>query len=216
MLEILCLHGYHGSADTLRHQAAPLFDELGSIAEFVFVDAPSLAAGDYGWWHAVDAERDSADDPGVDGTHRHYKGWTRTRDAIVAVFASRGPFDGIFGFSQGAALAGLLVGLHAPGQPTVERPLCFDFAVMVGGFSANDPELAQLYMRADSYNLPSLHIFGRADRIVSMADSRVLAARFARPDLVEHAGGHVIPSDRSVRDRVRAFLDESAAISRAF
>jgi Serine hydrolase (FSH1) len=76
---ILCLHGYHGSADVLRNQAAALFGALESIAEFVFVDAPSLAEGDYGWWHAVGAERGSADDPGVDGAHRYYKGWARTR-----------------------------------------------------------------------------------------------------------------------------------------
>src|SRR5262245_1162807 len=124
-LRILCLHGYHGSARVLRSQMASLAEGIQSFAELVFVDAPSLAAGDFGWWHAVDAERDPASgDPGVLGPHRHYKGWARTRAAIIAEFDRQGPFDGVLGFSQGAALAGLLVGLRAPGErPTADRPL---------------------------------------------------------------------------------------------
>src|ERR1700722_12594764 len=95
-LKILCLHGYHGSARVLRGQMAAFAAGLEGVAELVFLDAPSLAAGDFGWWHAVDNDVDpDREDPGVTGPHRHYKGWTRTRDAIVACFASQGPFDGI-------------------------------------------------------------------------------------------------------------------------
>src|SRR5262245_20185651 len=75
-LRILCLHGYHGSGAILRRQMATWPDELASLADFVYVDAPSLADGDFGWWHAVDSEQDPAsDDPGVGDRHRHYKGW---------------------------------------------------------------------------------------------------------------------------------------------
>lgn len=216
-LRILCLHGYHGSAQVLHSQMAPLAAELESTVELVLADAPSLAANDYGWWHAVNDERDpSSDDPGVGGPRRRYKGWDRTREAIVALFETSGPFDGVFGFSQGAALAGLLVGLRAPdGRPTPERPLRFDFAIMVGGFSSNDPELARLYARRDSYDLPSLHVFGRSDGIVPADDSRILAAHFARPVLVDHAGGHVIASEPRVIERVRAFLEERSAAAAA-
>jgi predicted esterase len=205
---ILCLHGYHGSARILRGQIAGLAKDLDPIAELVFVDAPSLAAGGYGWWHAVTDERAGpSDDPGVDGPRRHYKGWARTRDAIVRTFDAEGPFDGVFGFSQGAALAGLLAGLRAPdGRPTQERPLVFAFAIMVGGFASIDPELARLYDRRDSYDVPSLHVFGRRDSIVSPDTSQSLAARFATPVLLEHAGGHVIASDRSVAEGVSAFV----------
>lgn len=209
-LRILCLHGYHGSAGALRSQMGSLVAELEPLAELVFVDAPSLAAGSFGWWHAVTDERAPAsDDPGIHGPRRHYQGWTRTRDAIVARFATEGPFDGVFGFSQGAALTGLLVGLRAASGPaTAERPLRFDFAMMVGGFPSSDPELARLYARSDSYSLPSLHVLGRTDGVVPGDDSRALAARFASPVLVEHAGGHVIPSEARARAAIRAFLEE--------
>jgi len=209
-LRILCLHGYHGSAQVLRSQLGPLASGLEPLVDLVYVDAPSLVAGDFGWWHAVTEESDPArDDPGVNGTRRHYKGWERTRAGIVSMFDRLGPFDGVLGFSQGAALTGLLVGLRAPdGRTTPERPLRFDFAVMVGGFACRDPGLARLYERTDSYALPSLHLFGRSDGIVPEQDSRELAAHFASPTLVEHAGGHVIASDPSVRSAVRAFLGE--------
>ena len=208
-LRVLCLHGYHGSAATLRAQMRGLAEGVAARAELVCIDAPSLAVGDFGWWHAVDDERDAvSDDPGVTTRHKHYKGWARTRDAIIAVFEREGPFDGVFGFSQGAALTGLLVGLRAPdGKKTAERPLAFDFAVMVGGFRSNDPEHASLYARRDSYDLPSLHMLGRADSIVPNASSRALAACFAGPTLLEHDGGHVIAGDPTSCERVGAFLD---------
>lgn len=193
-LRMLCLHGYHGSADVLRRQLAAFAAPLAELADFEYIDAPSLAVGDFGWWHAVDAER-------------RYDGWARTREAIVAAFARRGPFDGVLGFSQGAALAGLLVGLRAPdGTPTPERPLAFGVAILASGFPARDPELAQLYARADSYALPSLHLVGRADAVVPAASTRALADRFARPTIVEHAGGHVVPATPAVIEAARALL----------
>ena len=209
-LRILCLHGYQGSGRILRGQMGALAARLAPIAELVYLDAPSLAEGDFGWWHAVDAEVDPAsDDPG--GPHRHYKGWERTRQAIVAASAAEGPFDGVLGFSQGAALAGLVVGLRAPdGRSTAERPLVFGFAIVVSGFPSNDPDLARLYERADAYALPSLHVIGRTDGVVAPATSRALAAHFVNPVVVEHGGGHVVVDDPRVLAFVEARLETPA------
>lgn len=208
-LRILCLHGYHGSADTLRGQMRSLTAGLQDLADFVYVDAPTLASGDFGWWHAVEREDAPArDDPGTGSRPKHYKGWSRTRDWAVSLF-QRERFDGVFGFSQGAALTGLLVGLRAPdGKPTAEKPLSFDFAMMVGGFRSNDPSHAGLYASRDSYDLPSVHILGRADFIVPSSDSRALASAFKSPLILEHDGGHVVASTEDVRAGVRRFLED--------
>jgi predicted esterase len=182
-LRVLCLHGYHGSGRILQEQMAPLRRNLEHLAEFVYVDAPSRADGDFGWWHAV-------------GDPVRYKGWPRTRDWIREFVSTNGPFDGVFGFSQGAALTGLLVGTGIP----------LRFAVMAGGFLADDPELFKTYDAKEAYELPSAHVIGKVDSIVAPAYSYELSARFARPLVLEHDGGHVIPNAHSVVHGVESLL----------
>ena len=208
-LRILCLHGYHGSGEVLRGQMQSLMTGFESRVELVYLDAPSLAVGDHGWWHAVrEGAPDDGDDPGVGHVRMRYRGWETTRAAIVSAFEKQGPFDGIFGFSQGAALAGLLVGLRAPdGVPTPEHPLAFDFAILVSGFVSNDPSHASLYAATAGYALPSLHVIGRSDGIVPARDSKDLAAHFDAPTVLGHPGGHVVASDTATRAGFGAFLD---------
>jgi pimeloyl-ACP methyl ester carboxylesterase len=209
-LRVLCLHGYHGTAEILRGQMRSLVTGTASLATYVPVDAPSLASGDFGWWHAVeDPHSTKRGDPGVNGRVKYYKGWSRTRDWLVSVFAQHGPFDGIFGFSQGAALTGLLVGLRAPrGEATAEQPLIFDFAVMIGGFPSNDPSHAALYASKERFALPSLHIIGRSDFIVPPVKSFDLASRFETPTILEHGGGHVVASTPEIRERYQRLLED--------
>jgi predicted esterase len=179
---MLCLHGYHGSAAILRQQMAPLAAAIGPHAELIYVDAPSLARGDFGWWH------------------EGFTGWERTRDWAVELLRTGPPVDGIFGFSQGAALTGLLAGLRES-QPSLVQ---FGFAIMVGGFTSTMPKHAGLFPR--KLAIPSVHVTGRADMIVPSRDSLLLADRFERPLLIEHAGGHVIPGQSSVTEPITSFL----------
>jgi hypothetical protein len=189
-IRVLCLHGYHGSGRILREQMKPLTGDLEGVVDFVHVDAPSLSGGDFGWWH------------------HQFRGWERTRDWTVDLFEEQPHFDGIFGFSQGAALVSLLVGMRSPdGKVTERHPLSFEFAMMVGGFRSDSAEHADLYAEEESYRIPSLHIMGRSDRIVPIEDSRVLAAQFAAPVVLEHSGGHVIPGVPSFSREVASFLD---------
>ena len=217
-LRVLCLHGYQGSAQILRRQLAPLADGLDDLAEFVYIDAPSLAAGDFGWWRATALASDNASvGPGA----KRYLGWQRTRDAIVSTFARQGPFDGVFGFSQGAALASLLVGLRssdppapseatspASGSSSKAEALVFDFAVMVGGFVVADADLARLYDERANYALPSAHLIGRSDSVVPSEASFELASKFENPMILEHQGGHVISTAPQIRQGFRTFLEE--------
>jgi pimeloyl-ACP methyl ester carboxylesterase len=216
-LRVLCLHGYHGDAQVLRRQMAPLADSLDGLVALVYLDAPSLAAGDFGWWHAEAAERGAGVRPGA----KHYRGWQRTHEAIVSAFALQGPFDGVFGFSQGAALTSLLVGLRSCGDPAGNAPgrpesgissqtksLAFDFAVMAGGFVVADTDLASLYEEKSHYDLPSAHIIGRSDAVVPKEASLALASRFNNPLILAHEGGHVISNAPEVREGLRTFLEE--------
>jgi pimeloyl-ACP methyl ester carboxylesterase len=193
-LRVLCLHGFHGSGAILREQMKPLFGGLEPIAEFVCIDAPSLAAGSFGWWQ------------------QGFAGWEQTRDWLVRFFATQQHFDGIFGFSQGAALTSLLVGLRTPsGRVSGQRPLSFEFALMAGGFRSDSPIHADLYATRDNYEFPSVHIMGNSDVVVPIADSRILARQFASPVVLEHPGGHIIASTPPTRQAVARFLADMAA-----
>ena len=181
-LRMLCLHGYHGSAAILRRQMAQLAAAIPADVELVYVDAPALSAGDFGWWH------------------EGFRGWERTRDWAVELLGAGPRIDGIFGFSQGAALTGLLAALRES-RPS---PLEFEFAIMVGGFTSTMPQHAALFRH--KLTVPSVHVTGRADAIVPSRDSLLLADRFADPLVIEHPGGHVIPGDDAVTAPIAGFL----------
>jgi len=185
---ILCLHGYHGSATILRRQMAPVAAAVPADVELVFVDAPTLAMGDFGWWH--------------DG----FRGWERTRDSAVELFGAQ-RFDGVFGFSQGAALTGWLAAL----RETDATPIAFDMAIMVGGFTSTAPQHASLFTHR--LRVPSLHVMGRNDGVIPMRDSRRLAERFADPVVIEHGGGHVIPDDPAITTRIAGFVAEHRKVT---
>lgn len=161
-LRILCLHGYLGSASVLRSQCASLIQAVSPYADLVFVDAPSLATGDYGWWHFRSS----------------YDGWAKSRAYLAAVFATQGPFDGVLGMSQGAVLTSILCGLD-------EFP--FAFAIMFGGFRAQDPMISPVYTRRKRYAIPSLHVYGTSDNIVAPEASAQLARAFTAPTVVVHS-----------------------------
>jgi hypothetical protein len=193
-LRVLCLHGYHGSGAILRRQMAALAAAIPSGVELVYADAPALAEGDFGWWH------------------EGFRGWERTRDWAVELLRTGPRIDGIFGFSQGAALTGLLAALR-DSRPS---PIWFEFAIMVGGFTSTMPQHAGLFRH--KLTIPSVHVTGRADAIVPRRDSLLLADRFADPLIIEHPGGHVIPADTTVTAPIAGFLagfarDTSAAPS---
>lgn len=185
---ILCLHGYHGSAAILRRQIAPVAATLPADVELFFVDAPSLASGDFGWWH--------------DG----FRGWERIRDWGTELLRSE-HFDGVFGFSQGAALAGLLAALRDSEPASVS----FDFAIMVGGFTSSAPQHAHLF--PSKLRVPSVHVMGRVDGIVPMRDSMLLAERFVDPVVIEHGGGHVIPDDPAITKRIAGFVAAHSTVA---
>jgi hypothetical protein len=216
-LRILCLHGYHGGAEILRRQMAPLVSAVRASSarasststssakasarndlEFVYVDAPSLTERDFGWWHSPS------------------RGWDRTRAWAIDIFGSGPGFDGVFGFSQGAAFTGLLAGMRstlaedpALADDRAVNPIRFDFALMVGGFKNDAPQHAELYRHR--FNLPSVHIIGRTDGIIPPNQSQDLADQFENPLILRHRGGHIVPDDRAVVEGVARFLDRMSS-----
>eukprot|EP01132_Coremiostelium_polycephalum_P010106 gene10106-12395_t len=73
------------------------------IADFVYIDAPHIvdeSKGTASWWRAT-------------GDGKEYKGWETTIDYLRDIFITKGPFDGVLGFSQGAVLCSLLCSISS-------------------------------------------------------------------------------------------------------
>ncbi|XP_042046123.1 rhodanese-like domain-containing protein 6 isoform X1 [Salvia splendens] len=130
------------------------------------------------------------------------EGFERSIEYLKSVFSQKGPFDGILGFSQGAAMAAL-VGAR---REELKGDMDFRFVILCSGFSVNmtrNPE--------GSINCPSLHIFGHKegkDRQIDCKASTHLASLFENgcAVIIEHDFGHIIPTRSPYIDEIKDFL----------
>lgn len=112
-----------------------------------------------------------------------------------------GPFDGILGFSQGAAFVAMLCSLQ---EKKKEPDFCFRFAIMVAGFRSACKEHEFFY--DTPLQMPSLHVFGLEDRVIPDHMSRELLPSFLESTVLTHPGGHFIPAQAAHRQTYQAFL----------
>ncbi|KAJ4833534.1 Rhodanese-like domain-containing protein 6 [Turnera subulata] len=121
---------------------------------------------------------------------------------LKTVFSERGPFDGILGFSQGAAMAASL----AARQGRLNGEIGFRFVILCSGFPVQLGDVDHA-----SVNCPSLHIFGSAsgnDRQIANQASRDLASLFedGSSTIIEHDCGHIIPTRTPYIEEIKSFL----------
>jgi len=207
-MKILMLHGYTQSAEIFSRQLAALRKSLPNV-EMVFIDGPGRVFmateideddEDYNsvpsraWWSAKDMP---------DGT-RKYVGSHETLTYLRQVIERERP-DAVWGFSQGASLAGLLTAvmlrpeLHPAFANPADPPLKpLKFAIIAGGFKAVDPAFESFW--SHPIETPSLHIIGRSDHIVGLDRTLPYLNCFVNPRPEYHEGGHFIPTKTTWRD----------------
>ena len=117
-----------------------------------------------------------------------------------------GPFDGLLGFSQGAALAAFVCALGQAGDPRFPLPR---FIILVSGFCPRGLGLRESILQGP-FSPPSLHVFGDTDRIIPCQESMQLASRFPGSITLTHSGGHFIPAAAPQRRAYIKFLDQFA------
>ncbi|XP_050225798.1 rhodanese-like domain-containing protein 6 [Mercurialis annua] len=121
---------------------------------------------------------------------------------LRTVFSKEGPFDGILGFSQGAAMAASVCAL----ERRLKGDINIRFAILCSGFALQLSDVKSV-----TINCPSLHIFGSTlgkDRQIANQASRDLAASFEEGSsvIIEHDSGHIIPTRPPFIDQIRDFL----------
>ncbi|KAI8899783.1 serine hydrolase-domain-containing protein [Globomyces pollinis-pini] len=199
MLKLLCLHGYTQNGNVFRKRIAVLQKQLlKNNIECVFVDAPHVSTTTFNevvtgeeraWWNASE-------------DRQIYYGLDESLQYLKEFSDSNGPFDGILGFSQGAAMSSLIAD-HLPIKPK--------FLVLVGGFVPKPQQAKEIL----TYRGPSLHVMGIKDELVANEWSMNLAALMANleyfPDSVNesgvvkvlvHDGGHAVPGKSNYRHTI--------------
>eukprot|EP00944_MAST-04C_sp_MAST-4C-sp1_P009254 g9254.t1 len=240
---ILCLHGYEQSKESFRKKTGALRRAGKShVAEFVFLDAPheSLPRDDSNssegkaWYlPAISKDKKSSSTFFEDDSQGASSGgsrswnlpldestWTCSLAHIGKCFKEQGPFDGILGFSQGAATTAALCRLQLEdSKDPYLSSIKFQFAIMISGFIPShglyigDSKLDETTILNGKFD--TLHIFGSSDEIINPKRSKALMNYFAESDTremvhecmhIEHNGGHLVPSDKHVRDAFKEFL----------
>ena len=139
-----------------------------------------------GWWFSRESGYFKSDDASDCD-----KGFSESLDLITKTFELHGPFDGILGFSQGAALAALLCLMKTREPDAVPAAIQFQFAVLVAGFKSLSSKHAPWYAADGAkVKMPTLHVIGTEDRVIRKSVSEALLHHFQDPDKLYHSGGH--------------------------
>ena len=194
-MRILVLHGYSGNGSWQKHKDRRLQKLLSSYDVWLhYADGPIqlppfTAEGNQrrlSWWSL-----------------KREDSWSRMLAYLLEIFRRDGPFDGVMGYSQGAAVAGGLAAEMLVGK----FPETFRFAVVVCGYLTPTPDFRLLLHLLDRRNalqsetavlrwrrtkqvdipqqnlfhLPTLHIMGEVDRVTPVRMNLEMASLFSDP-----------------------------------
>ena len=224
---VLCLHGFTSNGSVLAHQVRGITNALSKDFDFLFPDGPhevdmlkqnpaakswteyvaaNSTAGHRAWWFARDADLASNE---LGGFH----GLERSLDYLGDLIQKTGPVHVIWGFSQGACFAGILMSLlsdklkdHPLSRhlPTHHGMPCA--GVFCSGFRARFPQYDSVY--APGIDVPTLHVWGEQDDVVSPERSETLLKVCRDPSILRHVGGHEIPTSEEDQAVIVRFLHE--------
>jgi len=153
---------------------------------------------EYGWWF-------SDSDPLSFSSHQETEidsGHDQSLKLIEMTFMEKGPFDGIFGFSQGATMAAHICALRD--QP--DSPFKFKFALLCAGFKSKSTQHQKYY--TNTIHCPSLHIFGESDKVIAGERSEELSGLFENAHVLKHTGGHFLPTTSKEKKVYQDFLQQ--------
>ncbi|KAG8198280.1 hypothetical protein JTE90_021534 [Oedothorax gibbosus] len=206
-LKILCLHGYRQNSFSFKQKMNGFRKCIKNIAELVFIEAPHAISGDsnsdcdqeigqtFSWWFCDETNNFSS------LTECEVaKGFKESIDLISQTFKTLGPFDGILGFSQGAAIVALICCL----KECHEFAYDFKFVILISGFKS----LAKChqYLYKNPATTKSLFVYGLNDTCISKERSGLFSEVFLMPTIVVHDGGHYVPCHSDVKKQYVAFL----------
>lgn len=219
--KILCLHGGASNSDITTFQTMGL--QLPKRMECIYIDAPHVIDGCYpgldafssgpfrGWAGPTTKSLSSkaaatvSTSAGIKADH-----WDESLEFIAKFCADNGPFDGVYGFSQGAAIVTNF------SHPQIWRDRfhmtdCpWKFAILACGGAINHITISKY--NGGTIDIPSFHIHGKKDHLLS--ESREMTAYYNNSRMVVHSHerGHEIDMRMFAREKdlmakLDSFLD---------
>lgn len=190
MVRVLCLPGWATNTEVFNYQIAALRKAFASDIEFVVLQGPvevplqtdtvlqQRFKGKFYSWHNTIRMKLSESK-----TEMLLVGLEQSLELLQKHLSSNPPYDGIMGFSQGAAIAAWVLTLQNAGY----LPGCFKFAVFVspGFFPSNN---LAMYIPRD---VPAYFLVGQEDIFLPL--TMLLARCFRSPRILIHNEGHKFP-----------------------
>ena len=143
------------------------------------------------------------------GDVRDTTGWDKSLEALREMWTSRGPFQGIIGFSQGASAGLILCELADAADECFASLRC---AVLCAGYVVPSP--GAVPNPIVSSRIRAMIIAGDADEAVPPADTLACAHRFHSSITRTHPGNHAFPSKSQDTRAVAEFFDETDVIDK--
>lgn len=185
--KILCLHGGGGSASSFSQQSGmqSLIQALPQF-EFVFIDSPLS----YGvWWN----DPVSKDQPTTDPLHAN-----TSIEYIETYITNNGPFYGLLGYSQGAAM----VPVFLSNKPEIT----FQKVLMFNGYLPTTHQGLMTTINESSLTTPALIFLGANDMFYELGlDVKSVYSNFQ--EVISTTASHHLPySNDSMFQTVKQFL----------
>jgi len=199
--KILMVHGYGQTADSFRRKTGAIRRSVKSMGEFDFIEATLTAPPREGleeehdgkaWWL---------------WNHSHTNpintGWKESLEQIILTLEQHGPYDAIFGFSQGASMVSLVVAEQERRNTQWFRHACF-----VGGFLPRMPEMRNAIVAGlQDTTIPTWHSYGASDTIIPSSMSVELVEAMGKHATVcVHPGGHLVSSSKETRSSFKQWM----------
>ncbi|RPB19431.1 FSH1-domain-containing protein [Terfezia boudieri ATCC MYA-4762] len=239
-IKILMLHGYtqsgtlfHAKTKALEKHLQKSLATLGGV-QLVYPTGPiQLRIGDLPTWNSTTTTTPAPSEQSETASEEggEYFAWWRKNEALETYtglpspcldylydfISKQGPFDGVIGFSQGAAAGGILASLlepvrrSPPGLPSdwpkpPESQPQLAFAVCYSGFRAPYKQYDFIY--EPKIETPVMHFIGNLDTVVDEERNLALVRACRKEKVVYHPGGHYLPGGKMFLGAVTRFIVE--------
>ncbi|CAN4099695.1 unnamed protein product [Withania somnifera] len=186
-MKILCLHGFRTSGDFLKRKISKWDPSIFTHFEMEFPDGIYPAGGKseiegifpppYFEWFQYNED------------FTEYENLEECISYLCDYITSKGPFDGLLGFSQAPTLSALLLGYMEQGKILKDHPPIKLF-VSISGAKFRDPSICNVAYKG-VIKAKSVHFIGEKDWL--KLPSQELTTAFENPLIIRHPQGHTVP-----------------------